>query len=404
MVDAALAIVVLVLAVWTGLLMTFARPLLARWREPVFRHPVLVLESDDWGAGPLTQAEALSSILELLRQFKDAVGRHPVMTLGMIFEIPDTERMATNGAAQYHGRELDDDCFCEIRRVIQGGIREGIFVPQLHGASHYWPPAVMRSALASTKVAAWLTQAGLPRTERLPPPLQSRWVDASELPSRALAPGDVDRAVSAEAQMFCKHFGTAPHVAVPTTFVWNDAVESAWGRNGVEVVIAPGRRYTFWNVQGRPAGVDRAILTGQRSSAGQCYVVRDVYLEPALGHGPERLVRDLEIRTRQGRACLVEIHRFNFLDRADQSLAVLGDSLREGLSVRPEVRFMSPLELARAIRTGDARVLETALGARLRAWLARVGEIPRFARLMRATGLIVPLAMADRILQPCAFR
>ena len=60
----------------------------------MFRHPLLVVESDDWGAGPLAQAEALDKIASVLQAFHDSTGRLAVMTLGLVFEVPDTERMA----------------------------------------------------------------------------------------------------------------------------------------------------------------------------------------------------------------------------------------------------------------------------------------------------------------------
>ena len=52
----------LLLVLWAGVLLAFAGPLVARWREPVLRHPVLAIESDDWGAGPPAQAAALARL------------------------------------------------------------------------------------------------------------------------------------------------------------------------------------------------------------------------------------------------------------------------------------------------------------------------------------------------------
>ncbi len=41
------------------LLAVYRRELWRLWREPVLRLPILIIESDDWGAGPLAQAVAL---------------------------------------------------------------------------------------------------------------------------------------------------------------------------------------------------------------------------------------------------------------------------------------------------------------------------------------------------------
>jgi hypothetical protein len=395
--NVALAGCALVLTAWCGLLALFARPLVARWREPVFRCPLLVLESDDWGAGPLAQADALRRILQVLEAFRDGHGRAPVMTLGVIFEVPDTDRMARESAAAYHGLGLDDDRFGELRDAVDAGIRAGMFEPQLHGQCHYWPDALVSAASGDRGVRDWVTAPGFARTERLPSPLQSRWVDASALPSRPLPEKAINDAVAAEVATFHAHFGGLPRVAVATTFVWTATVEAAWHRAGVEVVITPGRRATSRDAMGQPAGADRTMLTGEMSDSGQCYLVRDVYFEPALGHTPERLITDLEDRTRQGRACLVEMHRFNFLDRPDQSLAALRDAITRTLARFSELRFVTPLELAHAIRELNHELVETSKRRRLKAWLQRLAEIPRFARLSRLTGFTFPLQLLQRV-------
>ena len=121
-------------------------------------------------------------------------------------------------------------------------------------------------------------------------------------------------------------------------------------------------------------------------------------LEPALGHSAQRLVDGLVDRTRQGRACLVEMHRFNFLQQMDQSLIVLRAAIESSLDRCPDLRFTTPLEIARSARRENTALLETAFGARLRAWLARLHEIPRFHRMTRITGLAFPLRLLERAL------
>jgi hypothetical protein len=388
----ALALAMLLL-LWTGVLLAFSAPLAARWREPVFRHPVLILESDDWGAGPLNQAEALKQLASLLQRVRDRSGRPAVMTLGVILEVPEGHRIAATHCTEYHALPFTDARFESVRAAMQDGIAANVFVPQLHGQTHYWPPALISAARDTPAVRDWLTAAELAATEDLPSPLQSRWVDASSLPSHELAPDAIRQAVAVEAADYQAIFVSAPQVAVATTYVWTDAVEAAWAQAGVEAIITPGRRATCRNAVGQPGCVDATMLTGERSRAGQTYLVRDVYFEPALGHAPQRLVDGLQTRTRQGRACLVETHRFNFLQAPDASLAALETGLHEALATCPDLRFASPLDLARAIQHRDPAWIETRLQARLAAWCARLDEIPRFRRLSRLSGLALPLAL-----------
>lgn len=385
-----------ILFLWTSVLLAFARPLVARWREPVLRHPILIIESDDWGAGPLQQAEALTRISAVLQRIRDRSGRPAVMTLGIILEVPDGPRIDTTSCTEYRALPFTDPRFDQIRAAIQGGIAAGVFAPQLHGQSHYWPPALMTAATNTPAVGDWLTNPEPAATEYLPSHLQSRWVDASSLPSRALSPDEIQQAAAVEARGYQALFGNDPQVAVATTFVWNDAVEAAWAQAGVEVIITPGHRSACRNAAGKPDCVDASMLSGERSLSGQTYLVRDIYFEPTLGHSPQRLVDGLLTRTYQGRASLVETHRFNFLQALDASLATLEAGLKAALVVSPNLRFITPLELARAIQNRDPKWIETGLMPRLVAWRARLDEIPRFRRIAQLTGLALPLALLGR--------
>ena len=377
-------------------MLAFARPLAARWREPVLRCPVLVIESDDWGAGPLQQADALRRLLALLQRIRDNSGRPAVMTLGVILEVPDGPRISAIGCSQYHPLPLSAPRFASVRAAIQDGIAAGVFVPQLHGQCHYWPATLLAASQTDDRMRAWLTGPEPAATETLPSPLQSRWIDAAGLPSRPLPAEAIQLAVSAEAAGYRAIFGSAPQVAVATTFVWNDAVEAAWAQAGVEVVITPGHRATCRNAAGQPACIDRAMLAGEHSLAGLTYLVRDVYFEPVFGHAPQRLADGLTIRTLQGRACLVETHRFNFLQSLDTSLSTLEAGLNAALSTCPNLRFLSPLELAHAIQHRDPDLIETRLMPRLAAWCARLEEVPRFRRVAQFTGVALPLAWLGR--------
>lgn len=388
----ALALTMLLL-LWASVLLAFARPMLARWREPVWKNPVLVIESDDWGAGPLAQADVLRRLADLLQRIRDRSGRPALMTLGVVLEVPDGPRIAATDCTRYHALPLTDPRFDAIRAAMLSGIEAGVFSPQLHGQCHYWPLSLLAAAQGDPVVRDWLTAPEPASTEGLPSPLQSRWVDASSLPSRPLPADAIGQAVAAEAAAYQAVFGHAPQVAVATTFVWNDTVEAAWARAGIEAVISPGRRATCRDAAGQPGCVDAATLTGERSLAGQIYLVRDIYFEPALGHAPRRLAEGLQMRTRQGRACLVETHRFNFLQAPDASLDALEAGLNAARAACPDVRFISPIELARAIQSRDGDWIETRLGQRLAAWRARLDEIPRFRRLAQLTGLALPLAL-----------
>ncbi|MDW8323003.1 MAG: hypothetical protein RMK60_02770 [Burkholderiales bacterium] len=371
--------------------LTRRRQLHALWREPVLRRPVLIIESDDWGAGPVAaQAEALHRLVDLLTRFHDCSGRHPVVTLAMVLAVPDGPAIRRTG--HYHRLTLEHPMFAPVLAAIERGCKAGVFALQLHGLEHYWPPALMASD--EPEVRTWREADPPALTECLPPHLQSRWTDASALPSRPLAVEDIWRAVRAEVALFIRVFGARPRVAVPPTFVWNETVEAAWAAEGIEVVSTPGLRSSCRNAAGLP-DCDSPPLRNLQSDRGVRYVVRDDYFEPERGHRAEDALRRLLDKWSCRRPCLLETHRSNFLGTAadtGRALAEIERLLSAALTRLPDLRFMSTAELAQP----GAQVWTTAWPARLSAFLRRVTKAPGFRRLAVVT-LVCVLTLAGAV-------
>jgi len=366
------------------------------WREPMLKQPVLIIESDDWGAGPPEQAEQLARIAAVLASHVDRAGQKPVMTLGVVLSVADCARILADGLRHYHRKSLDQAEFAATLAAIKRGAKGGVFALQLHGEEHYWPPALLAAARADSKVAAWLRGTDIPRTELLPAALQSRWIDATELPSKPLPSGEIGTAALAEVARFRNIFGKGPKVAVPPTFIWNDVVEAAWGGAGVQVVVTPGRRYVARDAEGEPSAEGAAIVNGDRGAAGITYLVRNDYFEPARGHQAERGLAALAAKTRAGRPTLLETHRINFLGDAalaDAAIRELDRLLALALRAFPNLLFLSTEELASQIRRGDPRLIERRLSARLHVWLRRLWGISRLRKLAWVTGVIVPACL-----------
>jgi hypothetical protein len=276
MLDAAASWAVPVLLAWllfnTLVVAVYRRELLRLWREPVFKHPVLLIESDDWGAGPLGQATALNDIADVLARHCDRTGRAPVLSLALVLAVPDGPAIA--GEGRYHRVALDDPRLAPVLQALRDGASRGVFALQLHGMEHFWPATLMASRDA--EVAAWLRQPVPATTERLSSHLQSRWVDAGSLPSSPHAAARIHDAVEEEVRAFARIFGTPPRVVVPPTFVWTREVERAWAAQGLECIVTPGWRYTCRNAGGLPGGDEGPIANGDRFGA-VTYLARTDY-------------------------------------------------------------------------------------------------------------------------------
>jgi hypothetical protein len=368
------------------------------WREPVLRRPVLVIESDDWGAGPGNQSGVLEEIRRLLAGFSDRDGRPPVMTLGIVLATADGKHFTQNG--NYRRESIAEPAYGPLLEVIDKGVEAGVFSVQLHGLEHFWPAALIRASEDDEAVEAWLKKAPLAATEELPSPLQSRWVDASVLPARPLATTAVAEAALEEVEVFRSVFAVAPKVVVPPTFVWTGEVERAWAAAGVGAIVTPGRQYQTRDEEGRPAGAGDPIYNGQIGERGLIYLVRDIYFEPSLGHTARRALSALEAKVQLCRPALFETHRFNFLGRVEeknQALAELESLLQMALSNYPEMAFITSEELARILRERDPQWLEGGLRRRLHIWLSRLGQLSRLRKLAWLTGWMVPAGILWRL-------
>lgn len=404
--NAVLAFVALWLLAAGGVLAAVhGRRLLALWREPVLARPVLIVESDDWGPGPPADAAMLADIAATLAAIRDATGHPAVMTLGVVPSVPDGPAILAAACASYRRRRLDEREFAPLVAAIREGCTAGVFALQRHGLEHFWPAALLARAGADAALRRWLAEP-LARSEALPAALQSRWVDASTLPSSPLAPADVDAAVREEAALFERVFGAAPAVAVPNTFVWDDATERAWAAHGVRWVVTPGWRHEGRDAAGALTPPTRRTLNGERGLDGLRYVVRNDYFEPSRGHRAERVWTSLAARGAQGRPTLVETHRENFVADPGEARAALGElerALRGALVRHPDLRFMSTADLVRHFDdpfSDDplSPLLARGGALRLRAWLARVRAEASCARLLKATGLDWPLRLVGWLL------
>ena len=367
------------------------RQIIAAWLEPVLSRPVMILESDDWGAGPVEQGEVLDAIARLLSGFKDCGGRRPVMTLGIILATADGEKIGTTGS--YHRRQLSVNTHGPLLDAINKGVESGVFDVQLHGMEHFWPPALLAASKIDESVNAWLQHAPDALTEDLPSPLQSRWVDASTLPARSLSRVDVQEAVHNEVAEFRRIFSRSPRVAVPPTFVWTDDVEQAWSKEGIGVVVTPGWRYETRDGSGKPVAVGKPIYNGKIGNNGIVFVARNIYFEPALGHTAAQAQAALASKTELGQPALFEIHRFNFLavnGGLRQSLEQVSALLQGALAAHPSLAFLSTERLAGILKTHDPEWIEQRLSRRLHVWLTRLRQFSRLHKLAWLTGWILP--------------
>lgn len=396
-----LAFLVLWFAVTGVVILLYARrDMTDIWREPVLLCPVIIVESDDWGAGPAEQAAALGSIKSVLENVSDTKGRHPVMTLGVILATPDAGCVGDSN--KYCRRVISIQTHADMLDVINDGIDAGVFSVQLHGMEHFWPATLLAAAQTNVVVRDWLQQSPDVFTEMLPAHLQSRWVDTSVLPSRPLPADEARLAVTEEVKSFCDVFGTGPAVVVPPTFIWTSDVERAWASAGVKVVVTPGRCIESLDADGLPVATGNPVYNAQAGLHDTVYMVRNVYFEPSLGHKAEQVLTECESRLRLARPVLLETHRFNFIGpQADLAVALkeLEYLLHGAVERFPNVAFISTEKLAGILKNCDAGWVEHRLLKKIHIWIERLGVKSRLRKMVTMSGWIIPVWLLWKVTQ-----
>lgn len=398
-------LMVQVLGAWFvggALLLLFTRGAVFRslWKEPVLKCPVVIVESDDWGAGPVQDAIALDELAKLLDSIRDETGNPAVMTLGVVLGQPDGPYILDTGLSMYRRRTLLEPLFGPIVGAMRAGCADGVFSLQWHGLEHCWPESLLARARHEPTLQRWLADPDA-RSEALPPELQSRWVDTAELPSHPLAKADVQAAVALEAAMLQEIFGEVPTVAVPNTFVWNDDVEQAWVSAGVTCIVTPGRRFEGRTASGALQPPTRIVRNGDRCEAGEAvFVVRDDYFEPIRGHRAEQVWAAVARKVSLGRPVLLETHRESFVATpaaGREALHELKRALCGALERYPDTRFMPTVELAAHLVDETSSLRERSFSRKLVVFLGRVQEDAALARYLKFSGLSVVCRLAARI-------
>ncbi|HRP26090.1 hypothetical protein [Thauera sp.] len=388
------------LAFTIALLARHASALRALWREPVLTRPVVIIESDDWGPGPESDGAMLQRIAEKLMEFRDRDGHPAVMTLGVVLGRPDGAAILATECRSYRRSTLDEARYMPIVQAMRDGCATGVFALQRHGLEHCWPDSLLSRAREDVDLRRWLADPDA-RSEALPSALQSRWVDTATLPSRPLAARDVEAVVKEEGDAFLRIFGQRPSVAVPNTFVWDDAIEQVWAADGVQCVVTCGRRFDGRDAAGGLMPGSRRILNGEDGKGGVRYVVRDVYFEPIRGHRAEHVWRGVAERTALGRPVLIETHRESFIasaDSAQQALAELVRTFQGIVRQYPDVCFLNTAALVDTFRGAGSSLICARFLPRLTCFLSRLLVTPELSRVLKLSGLRVLIRLIIRLL------
>lgn len=349
--------------------------------------PIVVIESDDWGAqrmpslaahralhaagipmdqNPLDRvdtletAEDLDVLFEELRCIQDVTGRSPVITANFVVANPDFAAIERTGYTVYRPESITQTYVRHGRQGVwnrlQDGIASGLLVPEYHGREH-------------VHVGAWLRLLREQDTTALRAFEQEVYTfplaaSASRRANLMAAFDDIGYSSAEEYEKqasliftdglhrFRELFGKCPVSFIAPCYVWPDFLASLAAQETIRCM--QGSLYQL-----TPSGNQRHYqrkmrYTGQSLNKQPLALVRNVYLEPASAPAFDWLSMALK-KTKAAfwlkKPVVVGAHRANFVGGNDPAnrehgVSILKQYLQQVTRLWPNVRFMSSAELA----------------------------------------------------------
>lgn len=344
------------------------------------RRKILVIESDDWGSirmpsekayhallakglpvsegdsGPynlydtLADKDDLSALFEVLQSVKDKNRNPAVFTAFSVTANPDFEKIKSADFKAYYyelfpetlKRYYGDD---SVFQLWKEGIRQGVFIPQFHGREHLNVPEWMRALQRGDKETLIAFDQGMWGFPNKP-------FNGSSVSYQAAFdfydPADIAQhkeIITDGLKRFNELFGYKSTFFVPPNGFLHNSLIVPVAENGIKYLFASRLHST-------PAGYgksDRSVhYLGQKNKAGQTYIIRNCFFEPAMKgkNWVDSCMNDIEIAFRWKKPAIISAHRVNFIGAIHKSnrengLSQLRSLLSKVVARWPETEFMS---------------------------------------------------------------
>ena len=343
-----------------------------------FSKPLIVIESDDWGASRIRTIETLEYLLkcglqldaygydrldalenrddlellfDVIEKNSTTNGHSPRFTTNMVLGNPDFELIEENDFERYefessfstyeryYGEKLDD--------TWSWAIDAGIVHPQFHGREHLNVPLWMRDLRAGhtqTRLAFDAGYYGL--TTQTSARGRTNYL-AAFWPDDVNDLEEIAGILSEGLQNFETTFGFKSKTFIPCNYVLPAELEKTAYEHGVRLIQGQ-RGQLVPRVDGRKAKIRRSY-TGQKTKLGQRYSVRNVKFEPFEDENHDWVgsaLAEIDRAFRHRTPAIISTHRVNYVSgmsvtHRDRSLRLLDELLGKVIRHWPEVEFIT---------------------------------------------------------------
>jgi len=345
---------------------------------------LLVIESDDWGSiatpdlkifeflvkkglpldksyfakyDSLESSDDLSHLFEVLHSVKDKNGKPACLTACSVVANPDFAKIQNSNREEYFFESAIETYKRNAHTegtpdLIQQGIKEGVYYPQLHGREHLNP-------------SEWLKQINNNDLERLafdwktlpllPHPMSSSrklgYLSAFDFEDITEFSG-FEQVLHDAAKLFKEQFGFVSISFVAPTSVRSEKMNIFLKNIGID--YHHSGNFTTPKYEGYHT---KNYFWGHKNKENQIHWRRNVRFEPSLDFSPswaDRALKDIDVAFRWGKPAVISSHRVNYIGSIDENnringLNQLGKVLKEIVKRYPNVEFVSSEQLGKII-------------------------------------------------------
>lgn len=355
------------------------------WRS---KTKFVVFESDDWGSvrmpsreiyekcliagypvdkisyeryDSLLSQDDLELLFELLGDFRDINGNHPVFTANCVVANPDFERIKSGHSQNYYYEPITETFkkyphHSRNFEIWLEGLERGVFFPQYHAREHLNVSKFMKALREEDKDAHWALLNHMPGSiPKGPKVMGNYYVEATRYDS--LADKNEKLRIYLEGlDLFEKLFGYKSESIIPTNYTWSHDFNQPVYEKGVRYF--QGNRTMREPMPGLKDKYHRNYL-GKTNNLGQIYLVRNVIFEPSMliknyNDPVSKCLNDMSIAFAMNKPAIIGTHRLNyvgFIDvrNRDRNLQLLKEVIRTALKSWPDIQFITSCKLGESI-------------------------------------------------------
>lgn len=344
----------------------------------------VLIESDDWGAirmpsreiykellregievdkslydsyDALESSTDLEHLFDVLNNFTDRDGNHPVLTAYSVVANPDFDKIEKNGRTKYEFESVLETYARypqngDVYSMIKKGIEDTIYVPQYHGREHIhvrrWMEAInstsIKEQIAFSKKA--IISSEIAGSTDIYPQDYFKGFDFSSDAEKV----EIERIHCEGLDMFQDIYQMPSVTFVAQGSVFDDHILEAFVKKGV--ALTAGQQLMPNGIKGYQV-VNK--YWGATNKQNQVVWRRNCLFEPGRSQDFDwvnKCLGDMKIAFRWGKPAVISAHRQNFTgsifeENREQSLAKLTLLLSSILEIWPDVKFISTAELAK---------------------------------------------------------